>query len=109
MDEDRIVQHEVKKKVCDTFLYILSFATAFMFSKSIYEMFKLLTGDHPKKKGFWALLAFTVVIGAVTVVVTYFLVNRIKKEAVVIDKARAMQKRAEMEQLVRAIKHNSLN
>jgi cell division protein FtsL len=104
MDEDRIVQHEVNKKVCDTALYILSFATAFLFSKTIYEIFKILTRDRPKKKELYTLLIFTVVVGAVTVAVTYFIVKRIKKETIALDKAKASQGQTNIERLVLALK-----
>jgi hypothetical protein len=76
-----------------------------MFSKSIYEIFKLLTTDRPNGREVWTLFAFTVVIGVVTVVVTYILVNRIKKETISIDKERAMQERDTLKQLITTLKH----
>ena len=109
MDEERVIQHEVNKKVCNTALYVLSFATAFLFSRTIYELFKLLTGDRPKKKEVFTLLAFTVVIGAVTVAVTYFIVNRIKKETIALDKAKIAQEKNDLEQLIHILKRNAFN
>ena len=104
-DEATRVQHEVNKKVTDTLLYVLSFTTAFMFIRVIYEMFKHVTGN---KKGLLPLVVFTVVIGVATVVLTYFLINRLKKNEFAIDEDMAMKDKKDTIEMISALKHANM-